>query len=524
MARLGTGVSATSSVKREGSRCEGGLKGVLAVVFAGMTMLVGEPAQRPNLILILADDMGYGDIQHLNPDSRIATPNLDRLGREGMTFFDAHSPSGVCTPTRYGVVTGRYCWRSRLKRGVLGGYSEPLLDHDQITIAEMLRAAGYQTAAVGKWHLGMALPVLGENVVRKDWSGDPGIDFDGVITDSPIHHGFGSYFGVSASLDMAPYVYVRNDRFTMKPTLNQAPVRFPHFVREGPRSLDFVIDEVLDRLTREAEHVIRVSATKNAPFFLYLPLTGPHKPTQPHPRFRGRTDLGEYGDFIVQVDWTVGSILSLLDEMGIAGNTLVVFTSDNGSYMYRYDDSNQPDHVDDHGIQGYRQDRHRANGPFRGTKADIWEGGHHVPFLVRWPNGVSAGATCSEPICLTDLYATFADLADTRVVRGNAEDSVSLIGMLRGQRQVRGVPVIHHSSGGMFAIRDRNWKLVLGNGSGGREAPRGEPFEAPYQLFDLHSDPGESVDVAERFPGVVESLTRKMMAIRDGRAGDEINE
>lgn len=211
------------------------------------------PPDNPNIVIILADDMGYGDVHALNPASKIATPHLDRLAAEGMHFTDAHSPSGVCTPTRYGLLTGRYCWRSRLKSGVLGGYSSPLLEQNRSTIASMLKASGYHTGAVGKWHLGMAMPVrkgssrTGKDVNRSRWDGDPGIDFGGVITDSPVHHGFDSYFGVSASLDMAPYVYIRNDRFTMKPTHQQAAVRFPHFVRKGPRSKDFVIDKVLDR-------------------------------------------------------------------------------------------------------------------------------------------------------------------------------------------------------------------------------------------------------------------------------------
>ena len=468
----------------------------------------------PNIVVILADDMGFGDVGVLNADSTIPTPNLDRMASEGMTFLDAHSPSGVCTPTRYGLLTGRYCWRSRLKRGVLGGYSPPLLEAGQATIASMLQKRGYRTGAVGKWHLGMDLPVLGDSVSRTDWSGDPGIDFGGVIADSPIHHGFDSYFGVSASLDMAPYVYIRNDRFTKLPTIQQKAMKFPHFVRQGPRADDFVIDEVLDRLTDEAVSVIRRASDATKPFFLYVPLTGPHKPALPHERFRGRTKLSEYGDFVAQVDWTVGRILKGLDDAKVAEKTLVIFTSDNGSYMYRYDEAGKKDHVDDVSVQGFQSDRHRANGPFRGTKADIWEAGHHVPFFARWPGQVAAGSDCQTTVCLTDLFATFADIVGVTKRDGEAEDSFSLLKLLKSDSDERGAPVIHHSSAGMFAIREGQWKLILGNGSGGRQAPKGQAFQKPYQLFDLKSDVAESRDLAAQFPEVVERLSLRLEAIR----------
>ncbi len=428
---------------------------------------------KPNIVVILADDMGYGDVQALNPSSRIATPHIDQLVRQGMVFTDGHSPSAVCTPTRYGLLTGRYCWRTRLKSGVLGGYSPPLIERERPTIATMLKSAGYRTGAIGKWHLGMALPMASGDGDRTKWDGDPGVDFAGQITDSPIHHGFDYYFGVCASLDMAPYVFVRNDRFTKVPTLQQAAVKFPHFIRQGPRADDFVVDQVLDRLTGEAVEFIEQSARGTQPFFLYLPLTAPHKPTQPHARFRGKTGLSEYGDFVAQVDWSVGQVLGAIQQAGVTDKTLVVYTSDNGSYMYRYDDTTTPDHVDDASIQGYRAEHHRANGPFRGTKADIWEAGHHVPLIVRWPGYVGAGSRRDAPVCLTDLYATFAEIAGVKLEDNCAEDSLSLVALAESPTAGRGAPVIHHSANGMFAIRDGKWKLVAGNGSGGRSSRAG---------------------------------------------------
>ena len=474
---------------------------------------------RPNIVVILADDMGYGDVHALNPQSKIATPNLDHLAAQGMTFTDGHSPSAVCTPTRYGLLTGRYCWRTRLKSGVLGGYSPPLIEADRPTIATLLGSCGYYTGAIGKWHLGMALPRKKDDADVTTWEGDPGIDFAGVITDSPIHHGFDYYFGVSASLDMAPFVFIRNDRFTMEPTIQQPAVGFPHFVRKGPRADDFVIDQVLDRLKDEAVGFVGKAAGNSRPFFLYLALTAPHKPTQPHERFRGKTGLNEYGDFVAQVDWTVGEVLKAIDAAGVTDRTLVFYTSDNGSYMYRYDDPTHKDHVDDPTVQGYCSDRHRANGPFRGTKADIWEAGHHVPLLVRWPGHIAGGSKCGETVCLTDIYATCADIVGAELDRHAAEDSFSLLEILRGEDCRRGAAVVHHSVNGMFAIRDGQWKLILGNGSGGREAPAGKPFARPFQLFDMSSDLGETRDLAAQHPEVVERLTRQLEQFQsDGRS------
>ena len=407
--------------------------------------------ETPNVVIILADDLGWGDVGAMHPESAILTPHIDRLADEGMRFTDAHSPSAVCSPTRYALLTGRYAWRTRLTRGVLGGYSAPVLETDRPTLGTLLQAGGYRTAAVGKWHLGMEMPYLDPEAVPSNaWQGDPGIDFAGTIADSPIHHGFEEYFGISASLDMAPYVYIRNDRFTALPTHEQPAVPFPHFIRPGPRADDFVIDEVLDRLVEEAVGFIDRSSRSTDPFFLYLPLTAPHKPAQPHSRFRGRTGLGEYGDFVAQVDDAVGQVLAAVDRVGASDDTLVIFTSDNGSYMYRHGDG-EPDHVDDSFIQAYRVGRHRSNASWRGTKADIWEGGHRVPFVVRWPGVVEPGSETAATVVHTDLYAT---LAEATPGPGAAEDSVSLLPMLRGEPVTRGVPVVHQSYGGMLAVRD----------------------------------------------------------------------
>ncbi|MFN3190690.1 MAG: sulfatase family protein [Aureliella sp.] len=496
---------------------------MVGLAMIGLGVSESQAQDLPNVVLILADDLGYGDVRCLNSESKIPTPNLDGLAAAGATFTDAHSPAAVCTPTRYALLTGRYCWRSRLKRGVLGGYSEPLLEDGRPTMATMLKHAGYNTGAIGKWHLGMQLPMLDAELGDKSkWNGDPGVDFEGEITNGPLQHGFDTYFGVTASLDMAPYVFVRDSGFTAVPTIQQKAVKFPHFVRSGPRSADFIIDEVLDRLTEEAMAFVAEQSKKDSPYFLYMPLTGPHKPTQPHERFKGKTSLSEYGDFVHQVDWTVGEVLKAVEATGESENTLVIFSSDNGSYMYRYADPGKEDHVDNVAVQGFKQSRHRANGPLRGTKADVYEAGHRVPCFVRWPAQIEAGKDLKTVVCLTDIYATLAEVVGQSLGDSEAEDSVSLVSLFdqsfddtESERTARGAPVINHSGSGMFAIRDGRWKLICGNGSGGREQPKGKPFTRPFQLYDLASDLAESNDLAGKYPERVESMYGVLEKLRE---------
>ncbi len=463
-------------------------------------------ADKPNIVLVLADDMGYGDVQALNAESSIPTPNLNRLAEQGIAFTDAHTPSAVCTPTRYGLLTGRYCWRSRLKRGVLNGYGEPLIEADRPTVASFLKQHEYTCGIVGKWHLGL-------NLTRTGTENE--IDLTRPVDDGPNRRGFDFSYIIPASLDFPPYVYIHNGRITAMSTVAQAAQPFPAFLRKGPRGEDLVMEDTLDHLLEQAVGFIRRESDKSEPFFLYFPLTAPHKPVLPHPRFRGRTKQGPYGDFVVQVDWTVGEVLRTLDECGVAEDTLFVFTSDNGSYMRRLDDPQEPDHTDDPSIQAYRPTSHRANGVLRGTKADIWEAGHRVPFFVRWPGKVTPNTRCDQTICLTDVSATVANLLGSDLPEGAAEDSYSFLPCLLGKsRPTPRPPVIHHSAAGMFAIRDGQWKLVLGNGSGGREKPRGKPFERPYQLFNLARDLSEQENVISQQADVASGLEQACANVR----------
>ncbi len=462
-------------------------------------------ATPPNIVVILADDMGYGDVRALNPASKIPTPNLDKLAADGMTFTDAHTPSAVCTPTRYGLLTGRYCWRTRLTKGVLDGYGEPLIDQQRQTIAEFLSQQGYYTGIVGKWHLGLGFARDGRQ-----------FDFSKPVTDGPHTHGFAFSHVIPASLDFPPYVYIRDGQITEFPKLQQPAVSFPKFLRKGERAPDFIMEEVLDELVDQAGKFIQQQAQADQPFFLYIPLTAPHKPVWPHRRFVGKTELGPYGDFVMQVNSMVGGIMGSIDNAGVRDQTLVIYTSDNGSFMRRSTDPNFVDHVLDETVQEYRQSHHTANGPFRGTKADIYEAGHHVPFFARWPIKIAAGSKCDETICLTDIFRTAAEIVGADPTKDVAPDSFSLWPWMQGQpRTVARTPVIHHSADGMFAIRDGKWKLIAGNGSGGRANPKGSPFQRPYQLYDLSSDIGETTNLVDKHPEVVKRLEQQLEAIRE---------
>ncbi len=460
---------------------------------------------RPNIIYILADDMGYGDIQAYNPKSTIPTPGLNRLAEEGMRFTDAHSGSAVCTPTRYGVLTGRYCWRTRLKSGVLGGSSPHLIDPDRLTVAKIMKQAGYHTACIGKWHLGMDLPTQ-KGTKNK-------IDYSKPIQNGPLVNGFDTFYGVTASLDMPPYVFVANDRFTQPATERFPGAGFPAYSRPGDIAPGFDHSKALDQLTDKAVGYIEERAASQQPFFLYFPLTAPHKPCLPEERYRGRSGIGPYGDFVIQVDDVVGRIDRTLEKLNIKDDTLVFYTSDNGSYMFRQKDKD--DHVKKPSVQGYHPSVHQPNAQWRGTKADIWEAGHRVPFLVRWPGQIKAGTTCAETICLTDLTATCADLTQQTLPETAAEDSFSLLGLLEEKpSHPSRPPVIHHSINGTFSLRDGKWKMVFGNGSGGRERPAGRSFKKPYTLFDLENDPAETTNVIEQHPEIAQRLTEKLEAIR----------
>ena len=464
----------------------------------------------PNIVILFADDLGPGEVGF--GGGVVPTPNIDRLASEGMRFTDAHSSSAVCTPSRYSLLTGRYAWRTRLKSGVfLDVTSKPLIDEHRSTIADLCKGRGYRTAVFGKWHLGLGWALLPEEEIPEELAagkthGSWRVDYTKPFAGGPMALGFDEFFGVCASLDMPPYVWCEGDRVDEIPTCNKT------WVRKGAASESFEADRVLTRLGTRSRAFIEATTTAKKPFLLYVPLTSPHTPVVPSEEFRGRTEWGDYADFLVETDHVIGVVLAALEESGAAGNTLVLLTSDNGFAPYVK-------------IPELREAGQRPSGSYRGAKADIYEGGHRVPFVVRFPGRVEAGSSSHRTLCLTDVYATLAGLFGQEPAAGSGEDSISFLPTLLGRTQEPRPHVVHHSINGSFAIRQGKWKLCLCPGSGGWSAPR--PKEArgrvgaaedplpAVQLFDLSQDVGESKNVCDEYPEVVKRMTELLETIRE---------
>jgi arylsulfatase A-like enzyme len=459
---------------------------------------------RPNIILILADDLGWGDLGCYGA-TEIETPHCDRLAREGIRFTDAHSSSGVCSPSRYSVLTGRYAWRTWLKNGILMEHMPLLIETGRLTIAQMLHDRGYATACIGKWHLGWG------NDLYPNWSEE--------VAPGPLEVGFDYFFGVPLSHQSSPEqrVFVRNRRVVgLEPGESIANYKT---MRRVMRRMDLTAT----RLSEEA--VGFIEANENRPFFLYYPTTNVHLPWTPDRRFLGSSQAGTYGDFVVEFDWVVGQILETLDRLDLSERTFIFLTSDNGA--------NQLENMM----------LHKSNGPWRGIKGEIYEAGHRVPFIARWPGRIAPGSTCDETICLTDFMATIAAVVGYELPESSAEDSYDLTPALFGEALTGPIreATVHHSLTGLFAIRQGDWKLIDGYEGGMADAPgmwtalqmkaRHKPvknletgefngvwydfpkFEPdgespPGQLYNLATDPGETDNVWDEHPEVVDRLLR----------------
>ncbi|MEZ5104998.1 MAG: arylsulfatase [Draconibacterium sp.] len=475
---------------------------------------------QPNIIYILADDLGYGDVSVYNPSEKITTPNIDRLAESGIRFTDAHSPSSVCTPTRYSILTGQYPWRSRLPKSVLSGYGRALIEQDQQTVASMLKEQGYSTAVIGKWHLGLdwvvkegreaalEIPVDNPNGAKILTTMNPDdIDFSKPPTDGPLKHGFDYSYILPASLDMEPYCYLKNDTLVELPTghtegndLNTGYTGA--FWRAGLMAPGFDMRQVLPTFTSQAENYIRNQKNTEKPYFLYFAMTAPHTPWLPAKDFEGSSQAGDYGDFVTMVDAMVGRVLTALKESGKEENTIVFLASDNGPFW-------RPAFVEKYD--------HRAAYIYRGMKADAWDGGHRIPFMVRWPGHIQPGSVSNATTTLANLLATVADITGVNQVKG--EDSYSILPVLLGKTdKVPGQDaVVHHSSKGLFAIRYGDWKLIEGRGSGGFSEPvfyDPKPGEAPGQLFNIKDDPSETFDLYQQKTEIVKQLTIKLDSIK----------
>lgn len=467
---------------------------------------------RPNVLVILADDLGYGDLHCYNPNSQVGTPHLDQLSREGIRFTDAHSGSAVCSPTRYGLLTGRYAFRSPLKRGVLGGYSPSLIEPDRFTIADLMKQAGYQTGVVGKWHLGLDWPKILDAQPEAphqahQWPKGDDQNIAADLTQGPKELGFEYSYIIPSSLDIPPYLYLENgkpsSREIVEITGNDEPRGV--FWRTGKGSQDFKLKETLDHLVGKAQEFLVGHRKSPEPFFLYLPLTSPHTPWLPAAQFQGKSGAGTYGDFVAHTDAVVGRVLKTLDSLGLKENTLVIFTSDNGADWKPGDKERYPLHL--------------ANGMLRGQKSDIWEGGHRVPFLARWPAAVKAPRVAEQTICLNDIMGTLATLTRQKLPTDAGQDSFDFSPVLLTANYVKPTrsSVIHHSIEGMFSIRQGKWKYVAGQGSGGWSEDESATKELLAQLYDMKADPAETRNVVQQNPTVAQDLKALLdKQIKDG--------
>ena len=457
----------------------------LALLSASLGLL----SAKPNVIIVMADDLGIGDVSPTNPDCKIKTPHLQKMADQGVTFLDAHTPSSVCTPTRYGLLTGRYNWRSRLARGVLSGTSNHLIPADRPTLGHLLKEAGYHTSMIGKWHLGW------------DWTKDgKKIDFAKPVKNGPDINGFDQYYGHCGSLDMAPYVWVDTGKPTAIPIREEGVTKKqdPYgWYRKGPIAPDFEIEQVLPHLFQKAITRIEERVKEDQPFFIYLPLPAPHTPIVPVPPFKGASKMNPYADFVMQMDHHMGQLMAALKKNGVNDNTLLIFTSDNGCSP-------------EGNFDALAKFNHSPSGKYRGHKADIYEGGHRVPLIFRWPGSIKGDRTTNSLACLTDLYTTLQDITDQPRKPLGGEDGFSLWPLLSEKGDTDRKNIISHSISGHFAIREGDWKLCLASGSGGWSAPKEAQAKKQglpaMQLFNLKTDLGEKTNLVAKKPDKVKAL------------------
>ena len=503
----------------------------LALLLLATHVAAAAADKQPNIVVILADDLGYGDVHAYNPErGKIPTPHIDRLAAEGMRFTDAHSSSGVCSPSRYTLLTGRYHWRSRLQGGIVGTFADPLITPPRITIANLAQSNGYRTAAIGKWHLGWNWPIEPEErqffatpVVRA-WLENETVDrdaappvtpeqqnawkavFSRAIPGGPAAVGFDTYFGVDVP-NFPPYCFIENDRSVGIPS-QFLPIKF--FDRgfcnnQGPALPDWKLENILPTLADRATDFVATAARGDGPYLLYLSLTSPHSPLAVNPAWQGKSGLSLYADFVMETDAVVGRVLNAIDDTGEADNTIVVLTSDNGCA------------ANIASVGPLQAMGHFPSGPLRGYKGDAWEGGHRVPFLVRWPDVVKPGSVCEQLVLQADLMATFAEVLGSTLTEDAGVDSFSLLPLLEGGEHPVRETAVSCSAQGVPAVREGSWKLLLAPGSGGWS--KGGDQSQPVQLYNLAEDLGETKNLAADQPGRVahmKTLLEKLIV--DGRS------
>ncbi len=483
--------------------------------------------KNPNVILVLADDLGIGDLSCYNPNSKLKTENIDSLAESGLRCTDAHASSALCTPSRYGLMTGRYNWRSRLKSHVLGGCSSHLIEDGRMTLGSFFKDRGYNTACVGKWHLGLdwELKAQGETyglseeelINKKVQKELLYIDYNKPVQNGPKQFGFDYCFITPGSLDIPPYVYIENDMVSRHPTEISGTTAFwpakntgtgkaiPYMSHwpNGPMAPDFKHGKVVPQSATKVLELIENYSEGSKPFFIYYPLHAPHVPCLPTPEFEGKSCLGPYGDMVLMIDDIVGRIVNKLSEKGNLDDTIIIFTSDNGS-----------EHE-------FPAESHRSNYIYRGFKSDIWDGGHRIPYIIRYPSVIASGSVCRQTVCLTDLLATLAELFDTPLKDTEGEDSISNLSLWKGENSPVRTATVHHSGGGMFAIRQGKWKLELCPDGGGFSRPGAAKADKlpKIQLYDMDSDESEVNNLSDAYPQLVTELTKQLTAyVLNGRS------
>jgi arylsulfatase A len=487
------------------------------------------PVKKPNILVILADDLGYGDVQCNNPErGKILTPNIDKLSSQGMRFTDGHSSSGVCSPSRYTLLTGRYHWRTKLQSGIVSMYGSPLIAPDRMTIGTLAKQQGYRTACIGKWHLGWDWPItkeerslLSPSKQPADEAGEPGAKvlaaataqqisvwrdiFSKPISSGPTTRGFDLYFGVDVP-NWPPFCFIENDRTSGIPTgfLPRESLINHQASNQGPALRGWKLETILPAIGDRAVQFMDESVKKNEPFLLYLPLTSPHTPLAVNPEWKDKSHLNLFADFVMETDAVVGRVLDALDKSGAAENTLVIFTSDNGCASYV-------------GAEELEKMGHYPSGPLRGYKSDAWEGGHRVPFIVRWPGVVKAGSVCRQLVYQADFMRTFADLFSVKLPDTAGEDSFSLMPLLKGDDKPIRENAVSAAIGGTPAVRSGSWKYIPAPGSGGWG--KGGDQSQPVQLYNLADDLGETKNLAAAMPDKVAEMNMLLeKLIIDGRS------
>ncbi len=492
---------------------------LLLLLFVPCLSLRGQ-GEMPNILFILADDLGYGDVGCYNPESKVPTPHLDRMASQGMLFADAHSPSTVCTPTRYSILTGRMAFRTGM-RGVFTGAGGPcMIEEGRLTLGGMLQERGYETALFGKWHVGMTFfDKDGKPINKNGLEAVRRIDYSRAMPDAPIHRGFDHFFGsVCCPTTDWLYAFIDGDRIPVPPTgiIDRGPLPKHAYSRDnrpGMIAPGYSMEEIdlqfLDKSLAFLDEHARKKEKK--PFFLFHSTQAVHLPSFPADAFKGKTKAGPHGDFIFQLDHVVGELLKALDRHKFADNTLVIFTSDNGPEVPT--------------ILAMRRDhKHDGARPWRGVKRDQWEGGHRVPFIARWPGRIKANSRSDQVLCLTDMMATFAALTGAKIPAKDAEDSVNMLPALLGEDKEKPIRkyTLHQTISLALAIRRGPWKYLDHKGSGGNNYGRPGTWgmkqyalpekapDAPGQLYNLESDPGETNNLYFKNPEIVRELKGKL--------------